>query len=197
MIELRDHMSRASRPPLSFVEDRDVAEDAWPRTATRGLHRREPLHRQYGWHIERHRLDEIERQALAVWERPLIEIPLHQPVRIVDELAVLGPSDAGNPRRVVEMLDEIEDELLAVAPADEVDFRALKLHELRVQRREDSPERQPHGFVASPDLTRENLGVRITRGRQKAQTDEIRPLSFDLADDNFIRRLRICLIEQN
>ena len=107
MLELRDHVSGASRPPLPFIEDRYVAENAWPRTAARRLHRRKPLHRQHRRHIERHRLDEIEWQTLAVGKWPLVEISLHRAVRVVDGLAVSCPRDTRDCGGVVDPFDEI------------------------------------------------------------------------------------------
>ena len=74
LLELVDDVRRAARAPLALVEDRDVAEHARPRAAARGLHGREALEREHRRHVERHRLDEVERQALAVGERPLVEV---------------------------------------------------------------------------------------------------------------------------
>ena len=84
------------RAPLAFVEDRNVAEHAGPGAASRGLHGREPLHREHRRHIERHRFDKIERQALAIGKGPLIEMAFHRPVRILHDLAVLGPGQPGD-----------------------------------------------------------------------------------------------------
>lgn len=99
-----------------------VAEDARPGTAARGLHRREALHRENRRHVERHRLDKIERQALAVGERPLIEMALRLPIRVVDHPAVFCPGQPGDRFGIIQIGDEIENDLLVVAPADEVDL---------------------------------------------------------------------------
>ena len=127
LLELGEHVRRGPGAPLAFVEDRDVAEHARPRTAARGLHRREAIERQDGRNVERHRLDEIERQALAVGEGPLVEVARQRPVRVVAERAVLLlPGDASDRVGIVQALEQVDDELLAVAAADEVDFRALQ-----------------------------------------------------------------------
>ena len=128
VLELCDYVLGAARAPLALVEDRDVAERARPRAAARGLHRREALHRQHRRNVERHGFDEVEWKALAIRKRPLIEVPLEHPVGVVRDLVVLHPGDARHRRRVVDALDEIEDELLAVTAADEIDFAALSLH---------------------------------------------------------------------
>ena len=134
LLELRHHVLRAPRAPLALVEDRDVAEDAGPGAAARGLHGGEALEREHGRHVEGHRLHEVEVQALAVRERPLVEVAVERAVRVVPELAVrLLPGHARDRAGIVEALEEIEDELLAVAAADEVDLGALELDELGVE----------------------------------------------------------------
>ena len=185
MLELRDDVRGAPRAPLALVEDRDVAEHAGPGTAARRLHRREAIQREHRRDVERHRLDEVERQALAVGEGPLVEIARQRPVRVVAERAVLLlPGDARHRVGIVQALEQVEDELLAVAPADEVDFLALRLDERRVQRREDAAERQLDVGIGGADLAREDLGVGIARGRQKAHADEVRLLPPHLLDDD-------------
>ncbi len=47
VLELLDHVLGAARAPLAFVEDRDIAENAGPRTAARSLHGGEALHGQH------------------------------------------------------------------------------------------------------------------------------------------------------
>ena len=196
LLELRDDVGRRPRPPLALVEDRDVAEDARPRAAARGLHRREAVERQDGGDVERHRLDEIERQALAVRERPLVEIARQRPVRVVAERAVLLlPGHAGDRVGIVQALEQIDDELLAVAAADEVDFRALRLDERRVQRREDAAERELDVGIGGAQLPGEDLGVGIARRRQEAHADEVRLLPPHLVDDDVVGRLGVGLIE--
>ena len=66
------------------------------------MHRREAFHRQHGGNIERHRFDKVQRQALAIRIRPLIEIAVQRAIRIVDNLAVLGPSESGNRGGIVD-----------------------------------------------------------------------------------------------
>ena len=196
LLELGEDMGGGSRPPLAFVEDRDVAEHTGPRTAARRLHRGEAIQRQHGRDVERHRLDEVERQALAVGEGPLVEVARQRPVRVVAERAVLLlPGDAGHRVGIVQVLEQVDDELLAVAAAHEVDFRALRLDQRRVQRREHPAERQLDGGIGRAQLPREDLGVGIARGRQEAHADEIRLLPPHLVDDDGVGRVGIGLIE--
>ena len=196
LLELRYDVGGSPRPPLALVEDRDVAEHAGPGTAARRLHRGEAIQRQHGRDIERHRLDEVERQALAVGEGPLVEIARQRPVRVVAERAVLFlPRDASHRVGIVQALEQIDDELLAVAPAHEVDFRALRLDQWRVQRREHAAERQLDVGIGRTQLPREDLGVGIARGRQKAHADEVRLLPPQLVDDDGVGGVGIGLIE--
>ena len=75
--------------------------------------------------VERHRLDEVQREAISVGERPLVEIAIERPVRIVNQLTVLGPGDSGDVGGVVQSLQEVENQLLAVAAAHEIYFGTL------------------------------------------------------------------------
>src|SRR5688500_9995315 len=127
MLELIDDVLRAARAPLAFVKNRNIAEDARPWTAARGLHRREALHRQDGRDVERHRFDKIQRQTLAVRIGPLVEVTVQGTVRIVDDIAVFHPSEAGNCGGVVQTLKQVEDELFAIATANEVYLGTLHL----------------------------------------------------------------------
>ncbi len=196
LLELGNDVGRSPRPPLALVEDRDVAEHARPRTAARRLHRGEAIQRQHGRDIERHRLDEVERQALAVGKGPLVEIARQRPVRVVAEGAVLLlPGDASHRVGIVQVLEQVDDELLAVAPAHEVDFLALRLDQWRVQRREHPAERQLDVGIGRAQLPRQDLGVGIARGRQEAHADEVRLLPPQLVDDDRVRRVGIGLIE--
>ena len=197
MRELVHHVLRSAGAPLAFVEDRDVAEHARPRTAARGLHRREPLHRQDRGHVERHRFDEVEGQALAVGERPLVESAVQRPVGVVGYRAVSCPRHPRDGLRSFQAFDEVQQKLLAVAAADEVDLRALLLDEPRVQRGEHAAEREGHRGVGGADLPREDLGVRVARGAQETEADEPRALAPDLLDDDVVRRGRIGLIEHH
>src|SRR5207244_11671560 len=111
---------RTAGAPLLIIEDRDVTEHAGPRTPTRGLHAREALHGQDRGHIEGHRLDKIQRQTVAIRERPLIEIALHQAVRVVHDVAVLRPGQPSDVLRIVQMLHQIENELFTITSADKI-----------------------------------------------------------------------------
>src|SRR6185436_17730397 len=71
VLEYVHHMLGSTRAPLAFVENRNVAEYARPRTASGCLHRRKPVHREYGGHVKRHRFYKVEREAFAIGEGPL------------------------------------------------------------------------------------------------------------------------------
>ena len=121
LLELRNDVGGGPRRRLALVEDRDVAEHAGPGTAARRLHRREAIQRQHGRDVERHRLDEVERQALAVGKGQLVEIARQRPVRVVAERAVLLlPGDASHRVGIVQALEQVDDELPTVAAAHEV-----------------------------------------------------------------------------
>ena len=189
-------MGGRPRAPLALVEDGDVAEYAGPRAAARGLHRREAVEREDRRDVERHRLDEIERQALAVRERPLVEIARQRPVRVVPKRAVLLlPRHARHGVGIVQPLEQIDDQLFAVAAADEVDFLALRLDELRVERREDAAEGQLDVGIGGAELAGEHLGVGVARGRQEAHPHEVRLLTTHLVDDDLVGCFGIGLIE--
>src|SRR4029077_20580464 len=126
ILEFVHHVLGTSRAPLAFIEDRDVAKYAGPRTASGGLHRREPLHREHRGHVERHRLYKIERKAFAIGERPLIQMALHWPAGVLHDLAVLRPGQSSDMGRIVEPFEEIEEQLLAISLADEIHFRTLQ-----------------------------------------------------------------------
>ena len=112
----------APGPPLSLVENRDVAKDARPRTSPGRLHRREAVQREDRRDVQGHRLHEVEGQAGPIRERPLVQVSLGNPVGVVLDTAVLLPGDARDGLRVVEPLEQVEDELFAVAAADEVNL---------------------------------------------------------------------------
>src|SRR5262249_7389185 len=91
VLELLHDVLRSAGAPFAFVEDWNVAKDARPRTAARGLHGRESLQREHGGNVQWHRFHKIQRQTLPVGEWPLVEIAFRFAVRVVDDLAVLGP----------------------------------------------------------------------------------------------------------
>ena len=93
------------------------------------------------------------------------------------------------------MLEQVDDELLAVTAAHEVDFLALRLDQRRVQCREHPAERQLDLGIGRAQLPREDLGVGIARGRQEAHADEVRLLPPQLVDDDGVGRVGIGLIE--
>ena len=66
MLELGDDVLGASGAPFSLTENRNITEDTRPRAAARRLHRREPVQRENGGNVERHRLHEIEGKAFAI-----------------------------------------------------------------------------------------------------------------------------------
>ena len=142
----------AARPPLPLVENRDVAKDTRPRTSPGRLHRREAVQGEDRRDVQGHRLHEVEGQAGPVRERPLVQVSLGDPVGVVLELAVLLPGDARDGLGVIEPLEQVKDELFAVAATDEVNLWNLKLDELCVQRRKDSAEGDLDVGISGPDL---------------------------------------------
>ena len=123
--ELRDYMLRTTGSPLPLVEDRDVAEDAGPGTSPRRLHRCEPSHGEHYRNIQRHGFDIVELQTLTIWKGPLIQVPLGGTIRILDDLAILHPSQACDSLGVFQVRQQIEQQLLAVATTDKIDFGTL------------------------------------------------------------------------
>ena len=95
------------------------------------------------------------------------------------------------------MIDQVEDQLLAVAAADEVDFRALLLDERGVERGEDASEGELHAGIGGANLAREDLCVGIAGGGQEAEPDQSRTLAADLVEDYVVRRLGIRLVEHH
>ena len=196
MLHLGGDVLRAAAAPLTLVEHRDIAEDAWPGAAAGSLHGGIALHRQHRRHVERHRLDVVERQALTIGKRPLIEIALDRTIDVVPYGAVrLGPGQAGDGVRFGEALEQIEDQLLAVAAANVVDLGALRLHSLGVQGGEDAAESELRVTARGPDLARQNLGIRVGGGRQEAQAHQVRLQALDLLDDVLVGSVGIGLIE--
>src|ERR1700730_18805335 len=114
MIEFRDHVRGTARTPFALVEDRNVAEDTRPRASARGLHRGETFHRKDRRHIQRHRLDEVQGETFAIRKRPLVEVALGGAVWIVHDLAVTGPGQSRNRDGILDPLEQVEHELLAV-----------------------------------------------------------------------------------
>src|SRR5215472_5905031 len=159
MLEFRDHVRGTARTPFALVEDRNVAKHTRPRASARGLHRGEALHRKDRRHVQRHRLDEIKGQAFAVRKRPLIEVALRGAVWIAYYLAVTCPSESRDRDGIFDLLEQIENELLAVAAADKIHFRALQFHQGSVEGGEDAAEGEFHPRICGADLTGENLGV--------------------------------------
>jgi hypothetical protein len=195
-LELRHHVLRAARAPLALVEDRDVAEDAGPGAAARGLHGREALQREDGGHVEGHRLDEVQAEALAVRERPLVEVAGQGPVVVVAEPAFrVAPGDAQDAGGIVERREQVEDELLAIPAAHEVHLGTLELDQLRVQAGEDAAKGDPDPRVRRADLARQDLRVRVAGGGEEAQPDQVRLEARDLAQDDVVGRPRVGLIE--
>ena len=55
----------------------------------------------------------------------MIEVPFHRPIGIVNHLAVFGPGQPADLRRVVHPVQQIEEQLLPIAPTDKIHFRTL------------------------------------------------------------------------
>ena len=90
---------------------------------------------------------------------------------------VFGPANPDNLLRVVQAIDEIENQLLSITAAHEVHLRALMLDQLRIEGGEYASERQLYILVGGAYLTGEHLRVRVAGGAEKAQADEIGLLS--------------------
>src|SRR5579862_803023 len=192
-----DDVLWAARPPLPFVEDRNVTEHARPWTATRGLHGREPFHGKDGWHVQGHGFDEVERQTLPVGKWPLVEVAVQRPVGIAHHRAVLGPGHALHALGIAQVGDEVEQELLPVPPADEVYLWALLLDPFGVERGKHTTERQPDVRIGGANLASEDLRIGVARGAQKAQADEAGLLVPDLFDDDVVGRFWVGLVEHH
>jgi hypothetical protein len=190
LLELRHHVLRAPRAPLALVEDGDVAEDAGPGTAPRGLHGREAVQGEHGRHVEGHRLHEVEVQALPVRDRPLVQVAGQGRLSLCRRLPwrVL-PRHAQDRRGVGQVLEEVQDELLAVAPADEVHLGHLHLTSCAIEAGEDAADTRSSTSARRADLARQDLGVGVARGREEAQPDQVRLLPLDLPHDEVVGRL--------
>ena len=125
MVELGYDMLGTARAPLSFTEDGNITEHTGPGATARGLHGGKPLQGQDRGDVERHRLDEVQWEAISVGKWPLVEVAIQRPVGIVNELAVLDPGDSGNAGGVVQSFYEVQNQLFPVAPAHEIDFGTL------------------------------------------------------------------------
>ena len=108
---------------------------------------------------------------------------------------LLLPGHAGHRIGVVQALEQIDDQLFTISAADEVDLFALRLDELRVERREDTAERKLDVGIGGSQLTSEHLGVGVACGRQKANAHEIWLLAAHLFEDDVVGRFGVSLVE--
>ena len=197
-LELLDDVLGTPAAPLALVEDGNVAEDTGPGAAPRGLHRRVTVQREHGRHVERHRLDEVEGQALTIRNRPLVEIALGRAIGIhADRPVLLLPGQPADGVRVVETLQQVEDQLLPVAATDKIDFGALGLDPLGIQRDKDTTHRDLDVGIDRANLAREDLGVGVAGRGEEAQPHQVRPLLPELIEDHLVGRFGIGLIEHH
>ncbi len=112
------------------------------------------------------------------------------------ELAVrTGPGQAQHRPRIIQVVEQVEDQLLALAAADEIHLRALTLDLERVEGYEHAAECDPDLGVGSTDLPHQDLGVRVAGRRQEAQPDQIGLPARDLVENDLIGRLWVRLVE--
>jgi hypothetical protein len=105
------------------------------------------------------------------------------------------PGDTGHRRRIVESLQQIENQLFAVAAANEINLRHLELEQLSVQCGEYAAKSNFNVRIGGANLTGENLGIGVARGGKKAQANEVGLFATNVLQYNFIGRLRVGLIE--
>ena len=127
----------------------------------------------------------------------MIQIAVERTVWVADDLAVFFPGQARHAAGIVQPLEQIEQQLLAVAAADKVDFGTLAFDALGVQGGEHAAEGEAHAGVRGADLARQNFGVRITRRAQETQADEIGALLANLFDDRLVGCFGIGLVEHD
>ena len=84
-------------------------------------------------------------------------------------------------RGIVETRQQVEQQLLAVAAADEVHFGTLPLDERGIEGGEDAAEGQLHLRVRRANLAGEHLRVRIAGRTEETQADQDRLAPPDLA----------------
>ena len=190
-------MLGAAGAPLAVAELGDVAENAGPGAAARGLHGGEAVHGKHQGDIERHGLHKIQLQALAVGVGPLVQVALHGAVRVGDDFAVLLPGEAQDRCGVLHVFQKVQDQLLAVSPADEVDLGTLELHPVGVERGENAPESHLDAGGGGADLPCKDFSVRVAGSAQKTQTDQIGLPFEDLFDDDGVGGLGVGLVEHD
>lgn len=197
VLELVHDVLRASGSPFPLIEHRDVTKDARPGTASGCLHRREPLHRQHSGHVERHGFDELQWEAFTIRIRPPVKIALNRLVGMVYESSVLRPRYAGHALWILEALDKVEQQLFAVATTGEIHFGALQFDQLCIQRCKNTSERRPYLWIRRSNLPRQDLGIRIAGGTEKAKPDESRLLSLDFFNDDRVRCIGVRLVKHD
>jgi len=116
--------------------------------------------------------------------------------RIAPHRAVfVGPGQTGDVLGVIEILEQVQDQLLTISPADEIDLGALLLDSIGVERGKDSPESQGDFGKFAAKKACQDLGIGIGSGGQEAQPYEVGLDSADLLDDMLIRRIGVRLVE--
>ena len=115
----------------------------------------------------------------------------------MNDAAILFPSETRDFVRIIQSFEQIEDQLFAVAAAHEIHLWTLKLDEFGVQRGKHAAKGQANTGIGGANLTGKDLGVWVTRRAQKTQADQVGLLSANLVNNDFIRGLRIGLIEHH
>ena len=87
---------------------------------------------------------------------------------------------------ILDLFDQIENQLLAVAAADEIHFRTLQFHQRRIQGREHATEGDLDSGIGRADLPGEELGIGITAVLEGASNERgLTPV--DLFDNQVVR----------
>ena len=124
-------------------------------------------------------------------------MPLHGPIGVVDDLSVLRPGQPADVVRIIQTVEEVKNELLAVSAADEVHLGTLQLDERRIEAHEDSAEGQLHFRIGRTDLTGQDFGVGVAGRAEEAQSDESWPAALDLFNDRVVGRVGVGLVEHH
>jgi hypothetical protein len=93
--------------------------------------------------------------------------------------------------------EQIEEQLLAVSPADEIHFRTLQFDKRGIQTCKDASESQFDLRVRGANLTGQDLRIGITGGTKETEADQGRLLPVDFLNDHLVRRVGVRLIEHH
>ncbi len=126
--------------PLTVGKSWNVTVDTWVRAATRCLHGAEAIQREYRRNIQRHRLNEVDGQALAVSIGKLVEILQDGTRRVLDDLGARAPDQAGNIAEAIQVGDVVGEKLFPLPLANGVGLRAVLHDLLAVHGRKNAPQ---------------------------------------------------------